>query len=382
MVGAPAMRMTGHGPGLLGLSIALVLGSATAAAQPLAMPPEGAAQPEPAAPESAEPESAEPESMGAQSAAEGAGEAGAAPAGPPATPQVLLEQRVEVHPGATCIDRERLLRRIERWLERETVDQDVYVVVRGDERDEYEVVFTVQKGPGTPSERRIADAPEECGQLHAAVALSIALAIDAAIAEAEVPAVELPEDEELVAPPEPPAPPYLRVALGLQGQASSSVLTGVALGGTARFELGFVPWLDLRAGVLGGAISHERIGSIEGTFSAELLAGRLDACAVFDAASKARLLACAGALVGRFRTAGQDFSPSRDQSELWAAAALGAEVQVETLSWLDIALSVDVVLPTASRTIQAVDTDGEPQDARTISKAGVLVGVGPVFQFF
>ena len=364
------MRKMGHGPWVVGVLVAVLCLPEASRAQTV--------KPQPAPPQTAAPTA--PVEQATPAPVLEAPEQPPVPA--PATPQVPLGTRVEVLPGASCLERERLLRRVARWLERDTVDDDIRVRVQGDARDEYEVVFTVQKGANQPSERRIADAPEECGQLHAAVALSIALAIDAAIADAKAPTVELPDDDTLVEVPEPEEPAYLRVAGALTGQASSGVLPGVALGAGGRVELGFLPWLDLRAGAMLTAINDERIGSLSGTFSAEIVAGRLDLCAAFDGAPKARLLACAAGMLGRFRTTGQGFSPSQDQSEAWLAVGLGVEAQVETAAWLDIALSLDVVLPTARRTIQTVDTEGDQEDKRVVTKAGVLVAVGPVFHFF
>ncbi|MGD8858437.1 MAG: hypothetical protein PVI30_00395 [Myxococcales bacterium] len=304
----------------------------------------------------------------------------------PQHPQVPLHERIAVEPGATCLDRRRLIRRVARWLERDRIDARIHVRVRGDEERAFGVTFTVERSADheRAAVRTIHDAPHDCDQLHSALALSIALAIDATLLEmaTAAKAEPLPDDEELLGPAEPEQPRYLRLAAALLGQAGSGVLTGVSLGFGARFELGPAPWLDLRLGAFYTGVSGQEIGSLDGQFSADVLAGRLDVCGVVQPADELRMLVCGGVGAGRFHTRGEGFSPSTEQSELWVATIFGLEAQIRAADWLHVAVGVDLLLPTARRRIQAVSPGGEVADDVTVTSAGIVVGVGPVFRFF
>jgi hypothetical protein len=309
-----------------------------------------------------------------------------APPAVPAHPRVPLHERISVEAGATCLDRRRLIRRVARWLERDRIDARIDVRVRGDEEQAYGVTFTVHRSTDDTraAVRTIHDAPHDCDQFHSALALSIALAIDATLLEMATAeqAEPLPDDEELLGPPEPEEPAYLRLAGALLGQAGSGVLTGVSLGFGGRFELGPAPWLDLRLGAFYTVVDDQEIGSLDGQFSADVLAGRVDLCGVVQPADELRLLVCGGAGVGRFHTIGEGFSPSTEQSELWVAAVFGLEAQIRAADWLHVAVGVDLLLPTARRRIQAVSPGGEVADDVTVTSTGIVVGVGPVFRFF
>ncbi|HKU37923.1 MAG TPA: hypothetical protein VJR89_07245, partial [Polyangiales bacterium] len=51
---------------------------------------------------------------------------------PPGKPAIALEDIVSVNPGATCLERGRLIDRVARWLERTQVTIPLRVQVRGD----------------------------------------------------------------------------------------------------------------------------------------------------------------------------------------------------------------------------------------------------------
>jgi hypothetical protein len=174
----------------------------------------------------------------------------------------------------------------------------------------------------------------------------------------------------------------LRLAVALVGQASSGLLTDVALGGGGRFELGFVPWLDLRVGASYASVSAQRVGAVEGMFDASLWTGRLDACAAFHALAELRLLWCMSGHGGRFRTVGDELSPSYDESSLWIAASAGVEVQASLVRGVALAAAVDALVPFGTRTIDVLDAAGETAAERSLSSAGLLLSIGVVFRVF
>jgi hypothetical protein len=260
------------------------------------------------------------------------------------------------------------------------------VHVQGSATDADAVTFAITFEGGHRTERNIDGAPADCDQFHAALALSIALAIDATLLDAQrvqLPEQDVPSDEELLAV-EPPAPAYFRLALGAFAHATSGLLTDTAAAGSARIEVGLVPWLDLRAGALVSSVTDQRLPGVPGRFDVRLIAGRLDGCALVSLRAL-RLLACAGAMGGSFRTAGRDYSAaSFTQPRPWWAVVGGVELQAEIAPWFSLGVTVDVVVPLLQRHIVALGPDERPlQPAdRTLTDVGVLAGAGPVFRFF
>jgi hypothetical protein len=314
---------------------------------------------------------------------------GPAPAAEPVDRHSLLTA-IEVEPGATCLSADKLIRRVERWLNQTKVDARIRVHVRGDDSDPNKVQFSIDRGDGLkPAVRRIDDAPEECEQLHSALALSIALAIDASIVGGGSGPIELPDDETLLEeeeeeePAATGAPPYPRVALGVFGQLSTGLLTSdISLGAAGRIELGFVPWLDLRVGALYGAVSGQRVKAVPGTYSASIVAGRADVCGAYSPADVLRMLICASGVLGQFRTVGHDYTESREETSLWTAVGGGIEVQTQALDQLAFALSVDLLVPFARRSVLVLDPVGETLAERELTSAGIVIGAGAIFRVF
>ena len=298
----------------------------------------------------------------------------------PAVPSRPLAEVVTLERGSTCLEQDRLVRRVARWLQRDQVDATLKVEVHGDGMDPHRVRFTVDRD-GDRALRTIEEGPADCDQLHAALALSIALAIDANLGLGSVPSPDLPDDEALVESK--PQPRYLKLGAALILHATSGLLTDVSAGASARFEAGFMPWLDLRAGAFGSTIDGQTIPNVtEGTFSARLLAGRIDGC-LAHALGQLRLLACAGGMAGVFVAEGDNFTGAeRTDHQPWTALLGGFELQAELARWLSLAAAVDLVVPFGERQIQVVDPSRQLTRRRTLTSVAVLVGVGPVLRFF
>lgn len=315
-------------------------------------------------------------------------EAPAAPAPAEPVQRHSLLTAIEVEPGATCLAADKLIRRVERWLNQTKVDARIRVHVLGDDSDAYKVQFSIDRGDGLrPAVRRIDNAPQECEQLHSALALSIALAIDASILGGAAGPIELPDDETLLEEDEPAVtdePAYLRVGLGVFGQLSTGLLTSdVSLGAAGRVEVGLVPWLDLRLGVLYGTVGDQRVKAVPGTYSASIVAGRADVCGAYSPAEVLRLLLCASGVLGEFRTVGHDYNTaSTEEASLWTAAGGGVEIQAQALDRLAFVLNVDLLIPFARRSILVLDPAGATVAERQLTSAGIVIGVGAVFRVF
>jgi len=306
----------------------------------------------------------------------------------PPVPMHALSEAVTLESGATCLDADRLIRRVARWLGRDQVEMPIRVSVHGSAARANSVSFVIDRGAGDRAERSISDGPTDCDQLHSAVALSIALAIDATDPNSQGGALssdDIPDDETLLQTPEKAEPPYFRLAAGLFGFATSGVLTDVAGAGAVRVEVGLVRWLDLRAGALTMAVGDQSIaGAALDTawFDASLTGAYLEACPAFNAAPKFRALACAGTMAGSFRTAGHGPGISASsQASAWLALTGGFEAQAELASRLALAVSVDLAVPLIGHRIELLATDGSAAgDPRVLLPVGVLVGVGLVFR--
>lgn len=304
------------------------------------------------------------------------------PAAPAAeVPSQALDAAVLFDAGATCLDRDRLVRRVARWLQRDRVDATLHVEVHGDPHDPRKVAFVIDRGHDERRVRSIDDGPADCDQLHAALALSIALAIDANLGMGGAPPPDLPDDDVLLSGK--PKPPYFKLAAALLLHATSGLLTNVSAGASVRVEAGFMPWLDLRLGAFGSTVDDQRIPDITpGTFSAGLIAARADVC-LAHGLGKLRLLACAGGMGGVFRAEGAGFSAASSvDNRAYGAAVGGFELQAELARWLAIGAAVDLVVPFATRRIQVVDATRRTSGLRTLTSVAVLVGAGPVLRFF
>jgi hypothetical protein len=304
----------------------------------------------------------------------------------PAVPSRPLAEAIQVNPEASCLDAETLVRRVARWLQRETLDARLTIEVHGGTRTPAEPSFTIDAGDGERAVRKLDDAPADCDQLHSALALSIALAIDATLAERaqKTPPPAATDDDELLQ--EKPEPPYLRFAISLFGQAASNLVssTGVAPAASLRLELGLVRFLDLRVGALGSRVGGQEFGSTSGSFTVDLIAGRLEACPVL-ALRQLRVLGCVGTVLGSFRTIGRGFSGGGAGPVALGFYAFSAsfELQAEILSWLGVAANVELIAPFQKRSIVLLAADGiTPASEQEFESIGLLIGAGPVFRVF
>jgi len=316
--------------------------------------------------------------------------------GPDANAAVLrpLRSAIVIEPGASCLDGDKLTEHVARWLGRQRVDERLRVEVRGSPRNKQVVSIKVRKANGDVAERRIADAPLDCDQLHQALGLSVALAIDATLLEDSAAdsyrwsadASDEHDDDSLEQRAndilDPPEPAYFRLAAALQINLGSGVLTDVAPGLAVRVELGPLPWLDIRAGVYGTRITDQQMGTLPGSFDVELQAVRLDACASAVPEEGLRVALCGGFMLGSFRTVGKGYFPSRSDGQPWTSLVGGVDVQVRMAAWLSLGINVDLMVPFGTRKIEVQDGDGLRLETRALTNAGVVIGLGPVFQFF
>ena len=298
---------------------------------------------------------------------------------------------IEVEPGATCLEQDRLLERIARWRQRAPLDASIRVKVHGDPAQPTRVFFSVSRAGSQPSERVLDNAPSDCDQLHSAVALSIALAIDAMISGQEglLPAVPPPEPTP---PPtaarQPPRAaaggPAMYAEIGLLAGASVGVVTNPAVAGVPRLQFAPVPWLVFAIAGFATRTQNATIGDVPGEFTATVLAGGADVCFGGETVERLSFFMCGGARAGQF-VADATGSPFRERyrtSEPWWAVSASGQARAWIVPAVAVGISVEALVSLASRDLELTGLMGAPSVTRHISQLGLSVAAGPVFRFF
>jgi len=306
-----------------------------------------------------------------------------------------LSESIKVSPGETCLDEARLERRIARWLERDSIDGRIGILVSGGP-GATDVRFVVSRRGEAPAERILDAVPEPCDQLHAAVALSIALSIDATLlGQADVSDDEAlgPEDDFEQEPQDPgielPQPPdeALTFAPEVSVLLSAGIASGLVVGEApvARLFVGFspFPWVDVRLGALGVLARGRRFERVVGSYDTSLYGGRLDLCLVTRVAGAMRLSGCLGAEVGSFSTDGDgDFPGGGEvQRSVWAAALAGVAVEVAIVGPVGLGLDLDLNAPLQSRRVQVADDNGRSIAFEELPPLAFAATLGPVLRF-
>ncbi len=360
----------------LGAYVLMLLGAAAATAVPHSLAQTAPANASPAPPETATPA----ESRRGRDPAAKARPAGAQPA-----PQVhALVDIVSVAPGATCLDRERLIERVARWLQRRSIEAPLRVVVRGDSELTTRVFFSVVREPGDSAERRLDNAPSDCDQLHSAVALSIARAIEATLQRPLTAADEVPsEPQKTPGWQRPPAVRRPHLEFTVLGGASIGVLTSPALGGSSRLSISPVSWLEI---AIAGMLTHltgETVTSITGSIDETVIAGGLDACFGGETVQGVGFFMCVGGRGGSFRSSGNGFAVrDRTLTSAWWALAGSGQGKFWLSGGVGIATSVEALYSLVPLDLTVRGLDGAPDYIKHVSRLGLSVTIGPVFRFF
>lgn len=154
----------------------------------------------------------------------------------PCVAQSSPEQRAQpasvitVQRGASCLDAERFVAHVNMWLEGGAPPADLRVIVIGDTTNRQATTFEPQRGSRV-RKRDFRAAPKSCDELHAALGLAIALAIDAERIQ-----------QLWLAPPE--FEPRWLGSLLVSG--SYGLPLDAALGSQARLEVWWSSWFSTR----------------------------------------------------------------------------------------------------------------------------------------
>ncbi|HVX97087.1 MAG TPA: hypothetical protein VHK47_19380 [Polyangia bacterium] len=228
-------------------------------------------------------------------------------------------------------------------------------------------------GGATEGQRTLTDTGPTCEALGRAVAITIALVIDATAARAPAPSA----DVTAAAPPLAPEPARAKTsgvlsvlggpAVGLVGPPS--VMGGVALSAGV--------WRRLRVEGAAQIVAPRASPLDPGTVEVGLLAARLSACVtVNDAEARWPVALCARGLGGRLRGSGRGFPAANVTRDLafWAVGG-GAEVQHTWGERLVVGAEATVLAPLRTSTFSVGNRGVAYESAAVAAMLQLAVGV-------
>jgi len=285
--------------------------------------------------------------------------------GSPASDQPLA-LAIDVSPGATCLEEERLQAEVRSWLGHDRLRADLHVHVQGDDTDARAVVFRIVLG-GKPRERRFDGLPADCEDATAVVALAMALAIDANVVSA------------IVAPVTDRAGPPARKVLAVQVSAGLEVVPGASLGLAAGFEYGLgSSWFSARLDLMTQLSWSNSIEGAPGVFDVVAGGPAPQLCAGGGITDSFRFELCSGVVAGLLHAQGRGYTVSHAATGPWIVAAGGVRLLFTAgISW---AIDLDGVFPIYAPAFRA-DVGPAASLYRNPSAAGALLSVGPAFTF-
>jgi hypothetical protein len=284
--------------------------------------------------------------------------------------------------GATCLEREKLITRIVRWRETEDVDPSLQVQVWGDPKVPTRVFFSVARAGIDPAERTLANAPSDCDELHSAVALSIALAIDSLFAaQGPTPltaAIEALEAKSSAHEPTEKAVYARYWELGLLVGATLSIVPGMGLAALPRVQLTLLPWLSLGAEGVVTRAERLTLGAGPGSYDATVLAAGVDACAGGETAERMSFYVCLGGRGGGFSTQGYGSDDSSTYTRQWWVLSGSSQARAWILPAFGLGIGIEGMFSLFERLLVL---RGSTQ-SQAVPRFGLAVSVGPVFRFF
>lgn len=294
-----------------------------------------------------------------------------------------FEERLSVQPGATCLESERLEARIVRWREGAGIEPGVRVSVRGDSQLSTRVYFSVSRVGDAPTERTLENAPSDCDQLHSAVALSIALAIDALFSSEQVPplpAADEPPRIEHAANATQTGSPY-SLQLGLLVGASVGVVPNMAPAALPRVQLSVTPWLGFALAGVGTYASDVSFTSGSGVVDTSVIGGGGDACLGGETVERMSFVMCTGLRGGMFVARGDRLGAGLlkvTSTRPWWAVAVSGQARAWIVPNVGIGLGIEALFALASRDLVVTYTE----QRLSVPRVGLAISVGPVFRFF
>lgn len=281
-----------------------------------------------------------------------------------------------------CMTESELAANVRLWLGRPSVDRRIQIVV--DQLDEDSLRFVLSRDGKPSAERRFHTSDVSCVDLRAAVALAIALAIDATVMQAilepvpEAPAPPAPKPSPAPARPPaksrpalPPAPPEERVMLEVDAQvlALVGVLPEPVLGASIGAAAPLGDSWHLRVSGWGTAARSVSVGA--GSSETAMVAGQASLC--LDDSS---LRACAGGAAGRWSAEGRGFARDRTTNLPWAALVADLGVSLPLAELVAAAARIHGYFPVVRPALEERAPRGQVLSTREPPPAGLGVSAG------
>lgn len=309
-----------------------------------------------------------------------------------------------------CLTPASLASAVAAWRKDDRVDARLRVVVVESARG---ARFVVRRDGEILGERALEAASATCDELREALALTLAVSIDALPAAPASPAKASPpgppETPRVVPSAEPPAPPatpalrtlHVPVTFGQAraartasrpffafevdvegGVALDLVPTPVgALSATVGLRIGprSAPLGGLvRAGLLLTSAGTFTIG--EGTVEARLAAGRLDGCVLFQP-GRFGLDGCIGASVGRLAARGSGFDRNAEAAAPWAALTARLAGRLSIIPALALTAGIEGFVPVLAPRLEVEDADHQTKVSVPVPPVGLGIFGGVVVTF-
>jgi hypothetical protein len=295
-------------------------------------------------------------------------------AGPALADTVPVLQALTVE-GPLCVGRDDLAAELALRLGRDAIDDHFRVVVRGEVNG---ASFSILRDGSSLGERRL-DGMKDCAKLRSALAVAIAVAIDAAAIEPApnqpvVSAVEPIEEHPPVVPDRRPK----RLSVGVFGAIFVDVLPVVVVGGGVSFRYRPLPPLSFRASFIASDSGTVQLGTAGS--HASLLAGRLDGCLAVGRNLLVSHL-CAGVAAGGVRADGFGLTTNYSIERPWGAALLRGDLQLRVASGFHVTLGADGLVPFVGPRYEVDLPSGSIENVQKTPMLGFAADLGVAYDF-
>ncbi len=260
-----------------------------------------------------------------------------------------------------CFDRQSLADEVARWLERGTVDGRVHVTIRQIDGD---LGFVIRFGDQEPLVRRFPELPRDCpGELRA-VALSIALAVDA------------------ITPKGAGFEPARRFRLSAQSVLTTPAPEHPGIGGAVGLRIHVADWFSPQIGVLAAVAPSQSVSADSAArFDAWWTLVQAAGCAETGASRVVRLGACLGVLGGAATVVARGIPDDRTESAVYGAVAGSATLLVRLADTVGLDVAADALLPFRPGRVRVLDASGRVAASRDLPRFAGMLRIGPAFLF-